>query len=167
MTDRPTAYPDDLNQSRADQRDPPIAHAAAQGGRRPVTGIADHAALHQGGGPTGEVGGDRPAETTSSPIGRIGGRDVLPGADPEARGERHWAAPLPHPIRLQTADAAELRTLRDAGALLSGQITVLVHSAALQAAAHALIRAAATGDASDITTAADLLGVVLRTEGLV
>lgn len=57
-TTPPTRTPDDLHQNLMDQRRPPAQRPAA------VRDTADHAAQHQGGGITGAIGGERPAETS-------------------------------------------------------------------------------------------------------
>lgn len=145
----PSAYPDDLLQNQEDRHRPPVRQAQA------LSGITDHARQNQGGGPTGEVGGDRPAENFDSALSPIDGRDVLPGDDPRARGENHWDAPLP--VRVHLAGGPTLRTLRDAGDFLSGRHVTLDHSPALQDTALAAVQAARTGAPEDLAQAGELL----------
>ncbi|MEP9378418.1 hypothetical protein ABLE91_17005 [Aquabacter sp. CN5-332] len=154
-----SAYPDDQHQSRMDRIDPP------RGKLKVRTPGLDQARHHQGGGTTGEVGGDRPAEVSTSPIAPIDGRDRLPGDGPERLGETHWDDDLIYPIQLAHPQV-RLKTLRDAGRLLSGEITNMVHSAALQLAAKKLVRAAKTGTVEDVSAATDDLDRLVRTERL-
>lgn len=147
--DRKTAYPDDLEQNRLDRHSPPIRQAQSQ------SQVQDHARQSQGDGSSGTPGGERPAAAFDSGLSLIDGHDVIPGPDAEARGERHWDAPLPVHVRLE--GGRELRTLRDAGDFLSGRCVTLDHSAALQAAALAAVRAARTGTADDVATAGERL----------
>lgn len=141
----PTAYPDDLIQNGEDRSRPPIRQAAAE------PRVVDHARQHQGGGPTGEVGGERPAENFGSALAAVDGRDVIPGEQPQDRGEHHWDAPLP--VRVHGADGRTLKTLRDAGDFLSGRHMTLEHSAALQETARATVYAAASGAPGDVAEA--------------
>ena len=153
MDQRTTAYPDDARQNRADRLNPPLFQPAA------LRGPVDQARHHQGGGTTGSVGGDRPAEVKDSPLAPRDGRDVIagPGA-PEA----HWDAPLPVRIRIASADNLEIRTLRHAGDLVSGRHFTFSHSAALQDCAGDLVQAARTGDPDDVAAAAMRLQGLLR-----
>lgn len=153
MDERTTAYPDDARQNRADRRAPPMFQHAALKGR------FDHALHNQGGGTTGSVGGDRPAEVHDSPLAPRGGTDVIAADDaPEA----HWDAPLPVRIRIASADNLEIRTLRHAGDLVSGRHFTFSHSAALQGCADDLVHAARTGDPDDVAAAAMGLQRLLR-----
>ncbi|QTL02141.1 hypothetical protein J5J86_15180 [Aquabacter sp. L1I39] len=153
MDDRHTAYPDDLRQNLEDQHNPPLLQHEA------LRGDFDHALHNQGGGSTGEVGGDRPAEVRDSPLARRDGCDVIAAPDaPQA----HWDAPLPVRIRIASAENLEIRTLRDAGNLVSGRYFTLSHSAALQECADLLVLAARTGDPDDVSFAAMRLQMFLR-----
>lgn len=153
MDERMTAYPDDARQNLEDQHNSPILqHQALQGD-------IDHARHNQGGGTTGEVGGDRPVRTYDSPLGARDGRDVIGGRDAP---EPHWDAPLPVRIRIASAGNLEIRTLRDAGDLVSGQHFTLSHSATLQDCAELLVRAARSGDPDAVAEAALQLQRYLR-----
>lgn len=136
-----TAYPDDLVQSLGDRHNPPVAQATKAAGERT-------ASVYEG-----KAGGDRPAEDFGSALSPIEGRDVLPGPDPEARGETHWHAALPVPIEVTSVPGLVLRTLADAGDFLSGRYATLEHSAALQETAHILIAAARLGTEEAVDTA--------------
>lgn len=153
MDERTTAYPDDARQNLDDQHNPPLFQHAA------MRGDLDQALVHQGGGTTGEVGGDRPAEVFDSPLAARNGRDVIGGADAP---EPHWDAPLPVRILVASAGNLEIRTLRDAGALVSGRHFTLSHSAALQDCADLLGQAARSGDPDDVARAAMQLQGYLR-----
>lgn len=152
---QPTAYPDDLQQNREDRHRPPVKQASAQ------TQVSDHARQHQGGGPTGEHGGDRPASNFDSALSPIAGRDVIPGPHPQAHGEAHWDAPLPALLRVKGVEGLHLRTLRDAGDFLSGRHATLEHSAALQETALATIAAARSGAPEEMADAARKLQAYL------
>jgi hypothetical protein len=145
----PTVYPDDLIQNSEDRSRPPIHQAMAD------PHVTDHARRHQGGGPTGEVGGERPAEPVGSALAAVDGRDIIPGDRPQERGEHHWDAPLP--VRVKGADGRTLKTLRDAGDFLSGRHMTLEHSAALQETARATVHAAASGAPGDVAEAGQKL----------
>ncbi|MEW6254864.1 MAG: hypothetical protein AB1592_02825 [Pseudomonadota bacterium] len=150
MPEFKSANPDDAHQNAMDQANPPIAQAAA------LRDVRDHATHHQGGGPTGSVGGDRPAESNGSPLPPVGGREHLPGDDPAAHGEAHWDAPLTAPLTL-SHPAKTLHTLRDGGDLVSGRLTTIPTSFALRQVGVALARAAKSGSAEDIAAATRLL----------
>lgn len=153
-------YPDDLVQNREDRHRPPALQPGAQ------TQVRDHACQHQGGGPTGAHGGDRPASNFDSALSPIAGRDVIPGPHPDARGEAHWDAPLPVLLRAKGVEGLELRTLRDAGDFLSGRYATLEHSAALQDTALAAIAAARSGAPEDVAEAARRLQAYLAAMGM-
>lgn len=159
MARSPSAYPDDQNQNRLDQTNPPISQPAA------MKDVTDHARHCQGGGSTGEVGGDRPAEIHGSPMPPFDGREELPGPAPEDRGEVHWGSKLTHPVAL-LYPPTQLHTLRDGADLVSGRITTLAPSFAMQRVAMALARAAKTGGAADIAHATEALDHFSRAERL-
>ncbi len=140
----PTRTPDDLHQNLMDQRQPPAERPTAV--RHPT----DHAAQHQGGGTTGAIGGERPAETTSSPLVPIDGRERLPG---DAPPEAFWNTPLPTPLELSNPAGLRLEILADAGRLVSGECMTLFPSNALQALAESLVAAARTGAEADVQIA--------------
>ncbi|MGU3494288.1 hypothetical protein ACLBXM_09630 [Xanthobacteraceae bacterium A53D] len=146
---------DDLQQNWQDRTRPPELAP-----RQTFSGIDDHSVHHQGAGPTGTHGGDRPAENTDSPLAVFDGRDRLPGS-PVGRVEPHWDARLPQPIVLSHPAGRRLETLRDAGEFLSSGDGSLVHSTALQVTARGLADAAASGDPADIAQAQELLGFYL------
>ena len=141
-----TAYPDDLQQNREDRRNPPIRQAQALSGR-------DHARQHQS-------GGQRTAGAVPSALAPIAGRDHLPGE--VSVHEPHWDAPLPVVVRLAEAGGVELRTLRQAGAFVSGQYMTLEHSAALQKLALLLVEAARSGHPDDLADAGIYLQKYVR-----
>lgn len=142
---------DDAQQNRQDRVRPP-----EQAPQPTFSGIDDHSRQHQGAGPTGEYGGDRPAENDGSALAMFDGRDRLPGA-PRSRVERHWDALLPAPVVLSFPAGRRLETLRDAGVFLSSGDSALVHSLALQVTANALADAAFSGDPAEISQAGELL----------
>ena len=140
----PIRYPDDLHQNQMDQRQPPEQRPAAA---RVTT---DHATQHQGGGTTGAIGGDRPAETSSSPLVPINGRARLPG---DAPPEAFWNTPLTMALQLSHPAGLRLTTLADAGRLVSGEFMTLFPSNALQALAECIVEAARTGSEQDLEVA--------------
>lgn len=160
MTSIPGPLPDDQLLSEQDRHRPSSTRAVA-------TPTTDHARHHQGGGPTGEVGGDRPAEVTSSALAPIDGRTIIPGPDPERLGETHWDAPLAFPIALASPPGHMLENLRDAGDLVSGKIASLYTSAALQETAIAVAKAARTGTEGDVLSATNFVASYLRMNNLV
>lgn len=148
-----TAYPDDLQQNREDRRNPPIRQSQAMHGR-------DHAHQNQGGGTTA-LGSQRAAAPVLSALAPIAGRDHLPGDD-IPHDEPHWDAPLPVVVRLAAAGGRELRTLRAAGAFVSGAYMTLEHSAALQKLAGLIITAARSGHPDDLADAGIQLQAYVR-----
>lgn len=153
MHETRTAYPDDARQNRQDQRNPPLLQNQA------LRGDIDHALHNKGGGTTGAVGCSRPARKYDSPLAPCGGRDVIGRWDAP---EPHWDAPLPVRLRIASADNLEIRTLRDAGDLVSGRHFTPAHSAALQDCAELLVRAARSGSPDHVAAAALHLQRILR-----
>lgn len=149
-----TAYPDDRQLNREDRRTPPLRQAQAMHGR-------DHARQNQGGGTTDLGGGQRAAEPVSSALSPMAGRDTLPD-DIRAQTEPHWDAPLPVVVRLAAAGGREVRTLRDAGAFVSGRYMKLEHSATLQHLAGLIVTAARSGHPDDMADAGMRLQAYVR-----
>ncbi len=143
--------PDDRQQNAQDRASIGI------GPREPIFDRArDQSEAHQGRGPTGSFGGDRPAERTTSAIAEFDGRDHLPGTAMN-REEVYWDKPLAHVIALTASPRRALRTLGEAGAFLSSGEASVPHSSALQAVAQALADAARSGTDADIHRATDML----------
>lgn len=105
---------------------------------------------HQGGGTTGATGGERPAETSSSPRVPINGRERLPG---DAPPEAFWNKRLTMALQLSNPAGLRLTTLADAGRLVSGEFMTLFPSNALQALAESTVEAARTGSEQDLEIA--------------
>ncbi|GGF70445.1 hypothetical protein GCM10007301_32790 [Azorhizobium oxalatiphilum] len=143
---------DDQQQNRQDRTRPPELAPKAK-----FSQGEDQSRHHQGAGPTGEYGGDRPAENDGSALAMFDGRERLPGT-PKGRAEPYWDTPLPQPVTLSYPAGRRLETLADAGTFLSSGDSSLVHSLALQVTGRALADAAATGDPADVAQAGELLG---------
>jgi hypothetical protein len=87
-----------------------------------------------------------------------------PEPEPDEPHLQHWQAPLPQPIKLR--DESELLTLLDAGRLIAERLPPSLKSAAVEGTAHALMEAAATGEAEDIDYAVTLLRLLLQAANL-
>lgn len=149
--ERKDGLPDDRQQNLQDQ------HSMGVAPRQPIFDRArDQAQAHQGLGPTGRFGGDRPAEEGDSPLAEFDGRDRLPGVT-ATRTEPYWDQPLATGIVLRAPAGRRLTTLAEAGAFLSGGEGSLPHSAALQSVAQALADAAQSGAQGDIETVTYML----------
>lgn len=153
VDERISAYSDDLRQNLEDQHNTLFFQHQA-----PRSDV-DRTVQIQRGGTTGDAGGDRPADVFDSPLASRDGNVVIAG--PNAP-ERHWDAPLPVRIWLPSASNLEIRTLRDAGDLVSGRHFTVSHSAALQECADLLVSAARTGAPDDVAGAAMRLQRLLR-----